>query len=490
MGNKNKLTKVDKLIYCCLFFLSSLIGFMLLSKAVSPLYDICGGDSAIFLTIGKYWSEGVIPYKEMFDHKGPIIFFINAIGYSLWNNKLGVFVIEVIFGFVAEIFLFNIMIEYYSKAKSVLLTIMFPFFLAYNWGSGNLTEGYILPFLIISLYYMLKWNEQIRIKQYEHFTVAAFIYGITIGFALMTRLTNAMGIILGVTIIVLFLIKKKLWKNLWHNAVAFIFGNAVVVLPFCIYFAHKNCSYEMWYATLLYNLEYTANSGMDMPNSLRNLIQLLRMSWAGWILVFVSVGKMITERNFKSFFWFVIAGGNMILICSLNCTSNYSICLIPYLYIVIIMLAPNREINYKHNRLDAILLAGIIMISIINSSYYLIRNPLGNNITNNSKQPYEALVEMVPYEERDSFTAVDCPTALYLNCNIKPECKYFIHQSWQASCGKSMEKRICKEFNELKSKWILVNVDNEHELVIRDVIEADYKFVSEVENYRLYKLCL
>ena len=33
-----------------------------------------GGDSVQFLTMGKAWYLGKLPYVDMFDHKGPFIF--------------------------------------------------------------------------------------------------------------------------------------------------------------------------------------------------------------------------------------------------------------------------------------------------------------------------------------------------------------------------------------------------------------------------------
>lgn len=58
----------------------SVIGILfvcLFSYSTSPLYSgYYGGDSAQFLTIGKAWMLGKIPYKEMFDHKGPFIFLV------------------------------------------------------------------------------------------------------------------------------------------------------------------------------------------------------------------------------------------------------------------------------------------------------------------------------------------------------------------------------------------------------------------------------
>ena len=51
----------------------------------------CGYDSAIFQTIGKYWAQGSVPYRDLFDHKGPLIFFIDMLGYWL-HGRAGILV--------------------------------------------------------------------------------------------------------------------------------------------------------------------------------------------------------------------------------------------------------------------------------------------------------------------------------------------------------------------------------------------------------------
>lgn len=72
-----KESKFQKLLMMSIFLLIA-IGFVYeFSYSTSLRYPYYyGGDSAQFLTIGKAWSLGKIPYIEMFDHKGPFIFWI------------------------------------------------------------------------------------------------------------------------------------------------------------------------------------------------------------------------------------------------------------------------------------------------------------------------------------------------------------------------------------------------------------------------------
>lgn len=57
---------------------------LIFSFSTSPLYpNYWGSDSAQFQTIGMAWASGKIPYRDIFDHKGPFIFWVNMLGYKM-----------------------------------------------------------------------------------------------------------------------------------------------------------------------------------------------------------------------------------------------------------------------------------------------------------------------------------------------------------------------------------------------------------------------
>lgn len=85
---------------CIRLFIWSTISFcflLLFSYSTSPVYSISWGhDSAVFQIIGKGWLDGYIPYRDLFDHKGPLLFLINAVGYMV-GGKNGLFVLQCCF---------------------------------------------------------------------------------------------------------------------------------------------------------------------------------------------------------------------------------------------------------------------------------------------------------------------------------------------------------------------------------------------------------
>lgn len=79
-----------------LFFIFIFILFFFISSD-SYTHDLWyKNDSAWFYMCGKAWMNGMIPYVDFSDSKGPLLFLIYGIGYLLSpRNYLGIFWISV-----------------------------------------------------------------------------------------------------------------------------------------------------------------------------------------------------------------------------------------------------------------------------------------------------------------------------------------------------------------------------------------------------------
>ena len=62
----------------------------------SPLYATnFWTDSNLYFTIGRGMLEGLMPYRDLFDHKGPLIFLLYALGALVSDTSFfGVFLLE------------------------------------------------------------------------------------------------------------------------------------------------------------------------------------------------------------------------------------------------------------------------------------------------------------------------------------------------------------------------------------------------------------
>ena len=121
---KSKKTRKNLIIYAfltlfCIAFL------LLLSASTSPLYkDLCDGDSSIFIFFGKAITLGKDAYRDYFDHKGPILFYINALGYFLTKSKVGIFILQCISLSISSIFMYKTARFFTKPIRSVICVII------------------------------------------------------------------------------------------------------------------------------------------------------------------------------------------------------------------------------------------------------------------------------------------------------------------------------------------------------------------------------
>ena len=84
-----------KIILFC-FALSAL--FLLICTKSSFLYPINDwNDSNCFFTVGKGMMQGKVPYRDLFEQKGPLLYFIHGLASLIsFDSFLGVFFFEIL----------------------------------------------------------------------------------------------------------------------------------------------------------------------------------------------------------------------------------------------------------------------------------------------------------------------------------------------------------------------------------------------------------
>lgn len=130
-----------------------------------------GVDSGVFKTVSLMMRHGYMPYRDTFDHKGPLIYIINYWGDMIAPYR-GVWVFEVIALFFTFYFMYKTARLLCDEIPSFLVTITAATLL-FVYYEGNYTEEYAMPFIVISLFYFLKYYIENDIKMIN---VCVFLY--------------------------------------------------------------------------------------------------------------------------------------------------------------------------------------------------------------------------------------------------------------------------------------------------------------------------
>ena len=483
-SNVMMLPRWFNLFFC---FVISFVVVMFYSTSTSFLYtEPSAGDSAIFMTIGKYWAEGFVPYVDLWDSKGPMIFFINAIGFTLAHSKYGVFILQLISLTIAAYYIFKLYKSVFSHSWSLSLTALSIFSMGMIYDGGNTAEEYLLPFLTYSFYCIYRYSESYEQSIFSHPIRWAFVYGFVLSFSLLTRLTNAVGVCVAVAFISLLLISRREWKNLLQNAIAFLLGFLVLLLPFIIYFSKKNALDEMWYGTLFYNIDYAGKSGFSITG-FRGLLGFLLRFVDSYFLVLVSLVVLAYNRKHKTsaLLWLFVSGFTLFWFLKSNGFGHYVLIALPYSCIGIVLLKSiNDECGGPTRKVLMCSCIGFYALMVFAGCIY--SSWLFNQLyrTNSNLMECREVLRDLPADYKQSFLAYNCTPDLYIYIDTRPYCRFFAIQDWAVKCSASLLPKVKTTLTEKTPTWFLLR--GKPSYVIEDLLVNEYAKYKEAKGYTLY----
>lgn len=227
-----------------------------------------GRDSGVFLYIGSHILDGEVPYRDVWDHKPPTIFYLNALGLFLASgSRWGVWLLEVTSLGAAIAIGYSVIRTAFGNLPalfgSALWVITLPFILQ----GGNLTTEYTLPLQFAALFLVIgtkpgkdpKWRW--------------FLVGILGGVAYFTKQT-AIGIwiALFLYLTILRLHRKEPGRYL-GDVLAMGLGAMLVGAFWVLLFGSAGALRDFWDAAFRFNFNYV--SSPDSPMVENRIITLL-----------------------------------------------------------------------------------------------------------------------------------------------------------------------------------------------------------------------
>lgn len=271
---------------------------------VSPFVQaLPSRDSSIFLYVGKKILQGFVPYRDIWDHKGPVIYFINALGLAIGNRSIwGVWFLEVVFLFIAALSGYKIIDLSYGYYPAILSSMAWLFSLLNVLQGGNYTEEYSLELNFIAL--LLFW---LILTKRNHKKFLSFLLGMNFALSFFLR-PNNVGLFISIFIVVgLFVIfsKSELPKVSINVLFAFL-GGFLIFSTILLYFYIKGSLYSFKDAFITYNLLYSSSSNIDKINSGLYGIAYLTIPPAisifaitGWFVGCLDWVKSIIQKQFS-----------------------------------------------------------------------------------------------------------------------------------------------------------------------------------------------
>lgn len=470
-----------------IYFSLTLYSFLLLfffSPSTSPLFSNPRiGDSGIFQIIGKGWAEGFIPYLDLWDNKGPLLYLINAIGFLLTGNRYGVFLLQVINLSVALYIIFRIFFLKYNLFISILCTTVVLLWLSNTNLDNNPAEWLLIP-LCLSFYFLYKWLADVHKRQLPWGNCITF--GATIGCGFLLRFSDCLPLLVSLFLCALYLIYDRRYREVLRYICIGFIGFGIIVLPFVCYFYAKGALQEMWYASFVHNLEYVTHSRFQ-SYSLYAMGSFV-LSYAVYFAAILS-GSLIILLHLPSrkiaYIWLTTSAVTLVLIFHTFARGTYGVSSLPLACFVVFQI---EELIKSYARAFANFCWGVIVSLVLVVFIFQLSQQLTSNHSTDIAF-YKQIEQKIPAEERNSFIGYDVFPDTYYYTSLKPVHRFFITYAVCMGEKDSLIKKIRKEYKQHKAKWVLVR-HTRNIFFIEDILQKDYRVEEAYPSmgYTLYRL--
>ena len=350
LGKQNK---ADRTAWIGLAVLGALITFVICP--FSPIYRYCfEPDEICYRIVSLGWLRGKLPYRDLFDHKGPLTYVFYALGFLLSNRAdWGACVIFALINAGIFALMYKNLRLLYDPGRSFAAVAVLLCYLFIKrkiiYATGSKPDHIILLFLLLSEYIYIKNYKDYCSKSTEAEGSAKgsgtvlfakkdmYLLGLCAGAVFMIKMNICVYYLIFIGFYFLWLILRRTWKDFLHACGIFLSGIASVCAPFFLYYGLNGALKEFTDAYFVFNIHY-AKKGKFLLHFSRTWIpkhdqiiltvSFLMMCAAALIVLLTKKGKRLQNTIL------IACGAIVYFAISLPEVFSYSFCVIIPLYLI------------------------------------------------------------------------------------------------------------------------------------------------------------
>ena len=292
-AEKNNVVKPDFnpwLVYLICFGVS--LVFMWLYGLNSPIYTFNSHcDFNWFVTMGRGLVAGKVPYRDLFEHKGPITYFVFAVAALFPSYQIAIWLIEI---FCISLFLFfayRIARKFLSPWFSLAVIPLMMMVLATNFCralNGACVEEYCLPIFAYGLLCFLDFIMDQRPATWRR----SLAIGICLGILFWTKFSMWEFCFVPMLMWLIINLVHRNWRVVVRSGLIMLGGFMILTLPVLIYFGVNGALDNLWEVYFKVNLfNYNGDiEGLSQSEKIANNFKSLLRSFctgAYFIIVFL-----------------------------------------------------------------------------------------------------------------------------------------------------------------------------------------------------------
>jgi hypothetical protein len=267
------------LVFCLLIAAACLL---ICSKS-SPLYPINDWEDAnAYFSAGKGMLGGMVMYRDLYEHKGPMIYGLHALCALIDHTSfLGVFFMEILAVGLFLMAVYKLLTLYGAKQSAwILLPAAAALTLSsLSFYKGDSAEELCLPMLAWPLYFLLRWLKLQSPKRMPAGTLV--LGGLLCGFVLWIKFTILGFFAAWILGLFLYHLLRGKARDAFASLGWFLCGIGIATLPWIVYFAINGALYD-WFKIYFYDNLFLY-SQTEPLTLLARFKEMLKTAWIWFV---------------------------------------------------------------------------------------------------------------------------------------------------------------------------------------------------------------
>lgn len=471
-----KTSKYSELLYYIFLLLLSIVFVSVFCEVSTPLTYRYTGDSSIFMALGRMFVDGLVPYKDFFDHKGPSLVLLQGLAQLIAPYRMGLFILQIILFFSYFVIITRISDLVLDRKRNLILIFGFLILFTRIIYKGNTNEELSLFPLLLSLYIFCKFYFKERKIGWSD----AFIIGVCFSFIFWLRLNNAGAIVAICVFLFIITLADKDYQSLKRLLLFFALGQLPFSLLYLGYFTYHGALDEMLYGTFLFNFMYVSKLFSTTGEAFE----------INYLLFIILLGGVILDYKKRKDWRVILLAALLYFFSYLTVNIGYSfghyyILMFPALIFGSVLILESIT-NTRY--INGLLIVFALALSgfTARAGYYVVSE--SKYFKNEAKELYSdihQIIDLIPEEERARTYYYAVNSNFYLWAEINSNYKYFVLQNWHGQHDNTIFDEIDDMMHsENYPLWIMT----ENELTEENRTNyINQKFINQVlDNYELY----
>ena len=494
--------KIRKIIRLPGFLITSISGFLFLltqSASTSPLFYWSYVDSTIFRLLGLTLVRGGKLYVTTLDSKGPVLFFIEALGAWISSGRLGIFLVQYFFLLVTLFSILLIARLILNNKFSWIFPILYICFYGFAFEGCNLAEEFSLSFIFLSIYlviYLFKNGSLSTAKnkilnKTELFIL--FCLGVLGALTFFIRANNAAAIAAAILVLLFFIFKILPLKRFLVSFCCIVLGFSSVTSLIFGYFILNHSFSDMIYGTFVFNYQYSINHPRIFSSIFFN-----SFSATAIIICIVSLATAFVHYQNKNdaklplLAFFVSLFSTAALYVSGYNWLHYLQLLMPSLLIALVMLiGALTEINngFLGKNLYLNLGYGAIFVLLVMDFSVVFKYRLQEKSDKQYIHDSIRVIAEIPVDQRNSVYGYGINPVPFIETAVLPSKRLTALQDWMIGQDPALKKEVYNYFLVNPPKWLILSpVYPIQDKFVEKFVAKNYHQVFSNSNYTLDEL--